>query len=244
MDIGIAAPQADSAGLRRHRLVDGTGAGEDRVPAVRAHDRSMALARVPTASITPDRLQRRMVASCASSYQGIRRAERPRPADAFDPGAKYHIANNVPYLRYFLAYVLQFQFYEAPASRPDGKDRCIAARCTGMGKSARGSTRMLEMGTSQPWPDALEAFTGTRANGWRARWCRYFEPLDDLAAGTEPRPHLRLVSLAHRGGQNGVITRKTPADGRRGNCLAAVSSIEKLIRVRSRRGAAPTDLRL
>ena len=37
----------------------------------------------------------------------------PRPADAFDPGAKYHIPGNTPYARYFLARILQFQFYKA-----------------------------------------------------------------------------------------------------------------------------------
>ena len=37
----------------------------------------------------------------------------PRPADAFDPGAKYHIPGNTPYLRYFLSFVMQFQFHKA-----------------------------------------------------------------------------------------------------------------------------------
>ena len=45
-------------------------------------------------------------------YQGIVPPS-PRGADAFDPGAKYHIPAVVPYTRYFLARVLQFQFYEA-----------------------------------------------------------------------------------------------------------------------------------
>src|SRR3546814_19034039 len=34
-----------------------------------------------------------------------------RPADAFDPGAKYHIPGNTPYSRSFLARILQFQIY-------------------------------------------------------------------------------------------------------------------------------------
>ncbi len=33
--------------------------------------------------------------------------------DAFDPGAKYHVPSNVPYTRYFLAHILQFQFQRA-----------------------------------------------------------------------------------------------------------------------------------
>jgi len=31
----------------------------------------------------------------------------------FDPASKYHISASVPYLRYFVANILQFQFYEA-----------------------------------------------------------------------------------------------------------------------------------
>jgi peptidyl-dipeptidase A len=45
-------------------------------------------------------------------YQGVA-ASGERPADAFDPGAKYHIPANTPYSRYFLAHVLQFQFHRS-----------------------------------------------------------------------------------------------------------------------------------
>jgi len=108
-------------------------------------------------------------------YQGIR-APAPRPADAFDPGAKYHIANNVPYLRYFLSYVLQFQFYEA-ACKQAGWEGPLH-RCTVYDNAQVGArfARMLEMGKSQPWPDALEAFTGTRTMDGAAM-VSYFEPL-------------------------------------------------------------------
>merc|ERR1712038_623309 len=36
-----------------------------------------------------------------------------RTENDFDPGAKYHIPANVPYIRYFVSFVVQFQFYEA-----------------------------------------------------------------------------------------------------------------------------------
>lgn len=45
-------------------------------------------------------------------YQGVM-APVERSADAFDPGAKYHVPANVPYTRYFLAHILQFQFHKA-----------------------------------------------------------------------------------------------------------------------------------
>jgi len=109
-------------------------------------------------------------------YQGIAPPGGPRPADAFDPGAKYHIANNVPYLRYFLARVLQFQFYEA-ACRQAGWQGALN-RCTVYGNPAVGQrlNQMLEMGRSHPWPDALEAFTGTRQMDGSSM-VHYFQPL-------------------------------------------------------------------
>jgi peptidyl-dipeptidase A len=45
-------------------------------------------------------------------YQGITPPS-PRTEANFDPGAKFHIPGNTPYTRYFLARVLQFQFYKA-----------------------------------------------------------------------------------------------------------------------------------
>lgn len=108
-------------------------------------------------------------------YQGIRPPVE-RSAAGFDPGAKYHIANNVPYLRYFLSYVLQFQFYEA-ACQQAGWEGPLH-RCTVYGNREVGErfSRMLEMGSSQPWPDALEAFTGTRQMDGGSM-VRYFQPL-------------------------------------------------------------------
>ncbi|HEY8211956.1 MAG TPA: M2 family metallopeptidase, partial [Myxococcaceae bacterium] len=45
-------------------------------------------------------------------YQGVS-SPVPRTEADFDPGAKYHIPSNTPYVRYFLAYILQFQFHRA-----------------------------------------------------------------------------------------------------------------------------------
>ncbi|CAG2061081.1 unnamed protein product, partial [Timema podura] len=36
-----------------------------------------------------------------------------RTEDNFDPGAKYHIIASVPYIRYFVSYVIQFQFHRS-----------------------------------------------------------------------------------------------------------------------------------
>jgi len=94
-------------------------------------------------------------------YQGLR-APGERPADAFDPGAKYHIPGNTPYMRYFLAHILQFQFHKAACDRAGFEGPLH--RCSVYGNKDVGTkfNAMLEMGSSKPWPDALEAFTGTR----------------------------------------------------------------------------------
>jgi len=110
-----------------------------------------------------------------NQYQGVYPPVE-RPADAFDPGAKYHIANNVPYLRYFLSYILQFQFQQA-ACEMAGWEGPLH-RCTVYGNEEVGArfNEMMEMGASQPWPDALEAFTGTREMDGSAI-ISYFQPL-------------------------------------------------------------------
>ena len=110
-----------------------------------------------------------------AEYQGVG-APDARPAGAFDPGAKYHIPGNTPYLRYFLASVLQFQFHAS---------LCEAAGHTGplhtcsvYGSEAAGKklSAMLAMGASKPWPDALEAITGTRQMD-AGPMLQYFAPL-------------------------------------------------------------------
>ena len=110
-----------------------------------------------------------------TKYQGII-PPGPRPADAFDPGAKYHIPGNTPYLRYFLSFVMQFQFHKAACDQA-GWDGPLH-RCSIYGNAEVGANfkAMMEMGASQPWPDALEAFTGTRQMDGSAI-IEYFDPL-------------------------------------------------------------------
>jgi len=108
-------------------------------------------------------------------YQGIVPPVE-RPDDAFDAGAKFHIPGNTPYTRYFLARVLQFQFYEA-ACKQAGWTGPLH-RCSFFGNKEVGAklNAMLEMGASKPWPDALQAFTGSREMSGKAL-INYFAPL-------------------------------------------------------------------
>jgi peptidyl-dipeptidase A len=110
-----------------------------------------------------------------NKYQGVS-APVPRSEADFDPGAKYHVPANVPYTRYFLARILQFQFHRA---------MCQAAgytgplhRCSVYNNKAAGAKlmKMLQMGQSRPWPDALAALTGQRQMDASAM-LDYFAPL-------------------------------------------------------------------
>jgi len=108
-------------------------------------------------------------------YQGIAPPV-ARSEDDFDPGAKYHVAANVPYTRYFLAYILQFQFHRALCK--EAGYRGPLNRCSIYGNKAAGAkfAKMLAMGQSRPWPDALEALTGQRQMDATAI-LDYFAPL-------------------------------------------------------------------
>jgi peptidyl-dipeptidase A len=108
-------------------------------------------------------------------YQGIKPPV-ARDETRFDPGAKYHVPAGVPYIRYFLARVLQFQFYEAACRQAGWKGPLH--RCSFYGNKAVGAklNAMLELGQSKPWPDALEVMTGRREMDGGAL-VRYFAPL-------------------------------------------------------------------
>lgn len=92
-------------------------------------------------------------------YQGIE-APVERTSDHFDPGAKYHIPGNTPYMRYFLAHIQQFQFHQAlcEAANYEGP----LHECTIYGNKEVGDrlNAMMELGTSKPWQEAMQALTG------------------------------------------------------------------------------------
>jgi peptidyl-dipeptidase A len=108
-------------------------------------------------------------------YQGVAPPVERTEAD-FDPGAKYHIPGGVPYIRYFLARVYQFQFYRAmcQASGYQGP----LNRCSFYGSKKAGTrlNAMLSMGASKPWPEALKVMTGTDKADASAI-VEYFQPL-------------------------------------------------------------------
>lgn len=108
-------------------------------------------------------------------YQGVR-APISRSESDFDPGAKYHVPGNTPYTRYFLAYILQFQFHRALCDIAG--DEGPIYRCSIYNNKAAGTAlnAMLEMGSSRPWQDALQQLTGSREMDATAV-LDYFAPL-------------------------------------------------------------------
>jgi peptidyl-dipeptidase A len=108
-------------------------------------------------------------------YQGVA-PPAPRSETDFDPGAKYHVAGNVPYMRYFLADIYEFQFYRA-LCREAGQKGPLN-RCTFFGSKEAGAkfNKMLEMGQSKPWPEAMQVVTGQR-QGDASAILEYFAPL-------------------------------------------------------------------
>jgi peptidyl-dipeptidase A len=108
-------------------------------------------------------------------YQGVAPPVARTEAD-FDPGAKYHVPGNVPYMRYFLARVLQFQFQRA-LCREAGYSGPLH-RCSIYGNKVAGQrlNQMLALGASKPWQEALDTLTGEKQMDATAI-ADYFAPL-------------------------------------------------------------------
>jgi peptidyl-dipeptidase A len=131
---------------------------------------------VYSGQVTPDHYNTAWWA-LREKYQGIAPPVARSEAD-FDPGAKYHIPGNVPYMRYFLARVYQFQFYRAMCQAAGYKGPLN--RCSVYNSKEAGArlNAMLSMGASKPWPEALKAMTGTSQTDASAI-VEYFQPLMD-----------------------------------------------------------------
>lgn len=108
-------------------------------------------------------------------YQGVA-APVERTEEDFDPGAKYHIPGNTPYTRYFLAFILQFQFHRALCQAAGYEGPLHECSIYGNKEAGRRFAEMLALGQSQPWPEALEKLTGSREMDASAI-IDYFEPL-------------------------------------------------------------------
>ena len=108
-------------------------------------------------------------------YQGVVPPVARSEAD-FDPGAKYHVASNVPYMRYFLASILQFQFHRALCKAAGHAGPLHTCSIYGNKEAGARLEALLAQGASKPWQEALFALTGERAMDATAM-LDYFAPL-------------------------------------------------------------------
>jgi peptidyl-dipeptidase A len=108
-------------------------------------------------------------------YQGVS-APLPRSEADFDPGAKYHVPGNTPYTRYFLSFILQFQFHRALCEAAGFKGPLHECSVHGNTEAGKRFAAMLAAGQSRPWPETLEKLTGSRQMDASAI-IDYFQPL-------------------------------------------------------------------
>jgi len=102
----------------------------------------------------------------------------------FDAGSKYHVANDVGYVRYFTAFIYEFQFYrsiclESGEYVPGDKSKPLH-RCNFYGSKAAGDKmrEMLKLGASKPWKEAMRTMTG-KPDMDSSALREYFAPLEE-----------------------------------------------------------------
>jgi peptidyl-dipeptidase A len=109
-------------------------------------------------------------------YQGVS-APVARTEEDFDPGAKYHIPGNTPYTRYFLSFILQFQFHKALCDAAGYQGPLNECSIFGSTEAGKKYGAMLAQGASQPWQETMQELTGTREMDASAI-IDYFKPLE------------------------------------------------------------------
>ncbi|XP_021103199.1 angiotensin-converting enzyme isoform X3 [Heterocephalus glaber] len=132
--------------------------------------------RVFDGSITKDNYNQEWW-SLRLKYQGLCPPV-PRSQDDFDPGAKFHVPSSVPYIRYFVSFIIQFQFHEAlcqAAGHQGPLHKCDIYQSKEAGKLL-GNT--MKLGFSKPWPEAMKVITG-QPNMSALAMMNYFKPLMD-----------------------------------------------------------------
>ncbi|HEU4773662.1 MAG TPA: M2 family metallopeptidase, partial [Lysobacter sp.] len=115
-----------------------------------------------------------------AKYQGVAPLT-VRGEDFFDPGAKYHIPGNTPYLRYFLSHVLQFQMYKALCDASGHTGPLYECSFYGNAEAGKKFRAMLAAGASQPWQKTLKELTGGEQMDGSAV-LEYFAPLQTWLA--------------------------------------------------------------
>jgi len=111
------------------------------------------------------------------NYQGLK-APIERKAAGMDIGQKIHIAYNVPYIRYFFAFVMQYSVHKKACTDAGEYPNKPMDQCDiyGSKKAGKNLRAMMELGKSKPWPEALKTLIGSDKMSTDAMK-EYFQPL-------------------------------------------------------------------
>ncbi|KAM9003003.1 angiotensin-converting enzyme-like [Sarcophilus harrisii] len=110
-------------------------------------------------------------------YQGIC-PPLPRSEEDFDAGSKFHIPGNVPYIRYFISSVIQFQFHEAVCKASGFTGPLHKCNIYNSQEAGKLLGDVMKLGFSKPWPEAMKMITG-QYNMSAKSLMKYFKPLLD-----------------------------------------------------------------
>ncbi|KAM4843363.1 angiotensin-converting enzyme isoform 1-T1 [Thomomys bottae] len=100
----------------------------------------------------------------------------PRTQDDFDPGAKFHVPSSVPYIRYFISFIIQFQFHEALCQAAGHKGPLHTCDIYQSKEAGKLLADTMKLGFSKPWPEAMKLITG-QPNMSASAMLNYFKPL-------------------------------------------------------------------
>ncbi|XP_042907536.2 angiotensin-converting enzyme [Parasteatoda tepidariorum] len=108
------------------------------------------------------------------AFQGIEPPD-DESAELFEPGSKYHILNNIPYMRYFVSRFLEHEFMEGLCDTSGAKNDPFCCFITSHVAGER-LKRMLSLGSSASWEEALKVLI-KKKKITSSSLLKYFEPL-------------------------------------------------------------------
>lgn len=101
-----------------------------------------------------------------------------RTEDDLDAAAKYHVTASVPYIRYFVSTIIQFQFHKALCDAAEYKGPLHKCDIYQNKKAGEVLSTVLSLGSSVPWTEAMGIMTGGVTEKMDASAIlEYFDPL-------------------------------------------------------------------
>ncbi|OTF79966.1 hypothetical protein BLA29_003639 [Euroglyphus maynei] len=109
------------------------------------------------------------------NYQGISPPIIRNETD-FDAGAKFHIPAGVEYIRYFVSFIIQFQFHKSLCNIAQPNIPLYQCDIDGNHEAGEHLAKMLRLGSSVRWPEAMKLMTGAETMSAQPL-IEYFGPL-------------------------------------------------------------------